>query len=152
MGAFGSPGWGPVGMAAGLFVLAGALIAVEARQLDLLITGEEQAASLGVAVQRLKLRLICYISLLIGGSVAFVGVISFVGLIVPHILRLLTGPKHGWLLPACMLGGGGFLVLLDLLSRTLAAGDQVPLSILTGLIGAPFFLFMLVRAARGQLW
>lgn len=152
MGGIGAPGWEPVAIVAALFVAAGSLILVEARQLDLLITGEEHAAGLGVAVDRLKLRLILYLSLLIGGSVAFAGVISFVGLIVPHVLRLLTGPRHAWLLPACALGGGGFLALLDLLSRTLAAGDQVPLSILTGLIGGPFFLFMLIRAARGQLW
>jgi iron complex transport system permease protein len=113
--------------------------------LDLLLAGEETAASRGVAVGRLRLGLLVVDSLTVAALVAVVGPIGFVGLMVPHMLRRLVGPLHGALVPACALGGGAFLVLCDLLARTVLAPAELPVGIVTALLGAPFFLWLLRR-------
>jgi iron complex transport system permease protein len=113
--------------------------------LDLLLAGEEVASSRGVAVARLRLGLLLVDSLAVAALVSVVGPIGFVGLMVPHMLRRLVGSEHAWLLPACALGGGAFLVLCDLLARTALAPAELPVGIVTALLGAPFFLWLLRR-------
>lgn len=113
--------------------------------LDLLTRGDEQAASMGVEVQRL--RAICYIvaSLLTACAVTLAGPIGFVGLVVPHLTRMLVGARHRILLPAALLAGGGMMMLADLLARSLIAPQQLPVGVLTAMIGVPLFLFLLRR-------
>ena len=132
------------------FVIVGVSIALYyAPQLDLLALGERPARHLGVDVERLRLLLIVVIAMLAGAGVAFTGIIAFVGLVVPHLIRLVTGPSHRILIPASVLGGALVIVVGDLIARTLIEHQELPLGVLTALIGAPFF-FWLVRRTRAK--
>lgn len=119
-----------------------------ARELNILITGEETALSLGVDVPRVRRNLIVLASLVTAASVSVTGVVGFVGLMVPHIVRVLVGPDHRVLLPASFLGGAAFLVLADLLCRTALPFEEIRLGVVTGMIGGVFFLYLLVRGRR----
>lgn len=116
--------------------------------LNLLLTGEELAASRGVDLVRLRWKVLLTASLMIGALVAVAGPIGFVGLMVPHILRRWVGHDHLYLAPACVLGGGAFLVLCDLAARTLMAPAELPVGVLTALLGGPFFLWLLIWRNR----
>lgn len=116
------------------------------RLLDLLTTGEEPAASLGVDVERLKRLLIALTAVVTGLLVAASGVIGFVGLIVPHAVRLAAGAGHRRLVPLSFLAGAAFLTLVDVASRTVLSGQDVPVGVLTALCGVPFFLVLLRRS------
>ena len=122
-----------------------------AAQLNPLAAGEEWAASRGVNVRRVKN--ICYFigSILTGAVTAFSGPIGFVGLIVPHTVRLIAGPDHRILIPASFFLGAAFLVLCDTAARTIIAPTQIPVGVITALLGGPFFIFLL-RRKRGELW
>ncbi|WP_329374357.1 iron ABC transporter permease [Streptomyces sp. NBC_00669] len=120
-----------------------------ARRLDLLALGERQARHLGVDVERMRLALIAVVALLTAAAVAVAGIVSFVGLVVPHLLRMAAGPGHRFLLPGSALGGAVVLVAADLAARTLAAPAELPLGVLTALVGSPFF-FWLLRRTRGR--
>jgi iron complex transport system permease protein len=123
-----------------------------ARALDLLALGEETAEQLGVAVERAKRLLLLATALVVGGAVSVSGLIGFVGLIVPHTLRLLFGPDHRLLVPASVLGGGAFLVACDTVARTLLPGRELPVGAITALVGGPLFLLLLRRqGGRGAL-
>ena len=139
-----------VGSVAG-FVAAGLLAILPfGRALDLLALGEESAALLGIDAPRLRLWLLLASSLLVGAAVSVAGLIGFVGLVVPHALRLVLGPDHRLLVPASALAGAAFLVGCDTLARTLLGGRELPVGALTALAGGPFFLLLLRRAqARG---
>jgi iron complex transport system permease protein len=113
-------------------------------ELNLLCTGDEFAFSRGVNVQQTKLLLFFAVSLMVGAVVAICGPIGFVGLMVPHICRLLVGPDHRLLLPATVLFGGVFLVTCDTASRMILVGTELPVGILTSLLGGPFFLWLLL--------
>lgn len=115
------------------------------RGLDLLALGEAEAYHMGVAVERLKRLLIVLVAAAAGAAVSVSGVIGFVGIMVPHLLRLLIGPGHRLLLPASACGGAILLLAADTLARTMAAPAEMPIGILTAVIGAPFFLFLLLR-------
>jgi iron complex transport system permease protein len=114
------------------------------RELDLLLTGEELAASRGVDIGRLRWTVLGGTSLAIGALVAVAGPIGFVGLIVPHILRRIVGHNHRVLVPACLLAGGAFLAACDLAARTVMAPAEIPVGVLTALLGGPFFLWLLL--------
>lgn len=114
-----------------------------ARDFNALSLGEEGAQQLGVDVERLKRRALVLGSLLTALAVSTAGMIGFVGLVVPHVLRLLLGPDHRLLIPAAFLAGGGFLVLADLSARMLLAPDELPVGVVTALLGGPFFLWLL---------
>jgi iron complex transport system permease protein len=118
---------------------------VHARTLNVLQLDEEQAAQLGIHVERVKLLLIAAASLATAAAVSVSGLIGFVGLIVPHTTRLLWGPDHRFLLPMTMALGAAFLILADLVARTLVAPGEMPVGIITALCGAPFFLYILRR-------
>jgi iron complex transport system permease protein len=134
----------------GLLVLAfGLLITLpRARSLNLLARGEQQAAALGVAVRPLRLQLYLTASLLTAVAVAIGGSIGFVGLVVPHMIRLFAGSDHRLLLPASVLGGGTLLLAADTLARTLLAPQQLPVGVLTAMLGVPLFLYLLQRGYR----
>jgi iron complex transport system permease protein len=116
-----------------------------ARQLNLLALGEEPAAQLGTDVERVKRVLLFATSLMVGAAVSVSGLIGFVGLIIPHLLRLLFGPDHRLLVPAAALGGAGFLVLCDTAARTLLGGRELPVGAITAVVGGPLFLILLRR-------
>ncbi|MEU8823617.1 iron ABC transporter permease [Streptomyces sp. NPDC048636] len=131
--------------------LAGLAIApCYARKLDLLALGERPARHLGVDVERLRMALILVVALLTAAAVAVAGVISFVGLLVPHLLRMAAGPGHRFLIPGSALGGALVLVAADLAARTAAQPAELPLGVLTALVGSPFFFWLLRRTRRGQ--
>lgn len=119
-----------------------------ARQYDLLALGDRTAAHLGVRVERLRVLSIVFVALLTSVSVAFVGIIAFVGLVVPHIIRMLLGPSARTLLPASLLGGAVMLVYADLLARTAIVSADLPIGILTSLVGGPFFYWLIRRNRR----
>lgn len=119
-----------------------------ARDLDLILEGEEVAQSLGVDVERTKLLLLVSSSLLTASAVAVSGVVGFAGLVVPHLLRLVLGPSHRVLLPLSLLGGAAFLLLADGVARTALAPEELSLGVVTAFVGAPFFLFLLRRHRR----
>ncbi len=116
-----------------------------AKVLNALLLGESEARHLGFAVERIKRELVFCTALGVGAAVAAAGMIGFVGLVVPHLMRLLVGPDHRVLLPASALAGASLLLLADLAARLLLAPAELPIGIVTALIGAPFFLYLLVR-------
>ncbi|HDK44318.1 MAG TPA: iron ABC transporter permease [Desulfobacteraceae bacterium] len=122
------------------------LILILARPMNLLLTGQESAAALGVHVQRLTWVLLGTTSFMVSLVVSQSGLVGFVGLLVPHFFRLLLGPDHRILVPACILGGGAYLVLCDLLARALPASGEMPVGVITALVGAPLFVFLLWRS------
>lgn len=133
-------GWVAVFLAVGL-----ACAVPLARSLNLLTLGEESAQQLGVDVERQKRILLLATSLMVGAAVSVAGLIGFVGLIIPHLLRLLLGPDHRLLVPAAALGGAAFLVLCDAAARTLLGGRELPVGAITALAGGPLFLYLLRR-------
>jgi len=119
------------------------------RSLDMLGLGDEVAASLGLRVRRMRLILLCLASLLAGAAVSFSGLLGFVGLLIPHMIRRVTGSEHRYLLPLSALGGGVFVLLCDTAARTLFAPYELPVGILLSLIGGPFFLYLLLKHRKG---
>ena len=132
----------PIVLAGSVFIMA------FGRPLNIMQLDEEQAQQLGVNVERLKVVLLIVSTLITAAAVSFVGIIGFVGIIVPHAVRLIWGPDHRFLLPLSMLCGAIFLILGDLLARTLMAPTEIPIGVITAMAGAPFFLYLLRRKAR----
>ncbi len=124
------------------------LIYACAKDLNALSLGEEKAVHLGVAVEKVKTFLFVVVSLMVGACVSLSGLIGFVGLLVPHALRVLVGADHRVLLPACALGGGFFLICADTLARTMTAPTELPVGVMTALLGAPFFLYLLRKSRK----
>ena len=140
-------GWSLI--VSGILIVIGFLISIfYARDLDAMSGGEEDAMHLGIHVEQTKQILFFSSSLLVGASVALAGSIGFVGLIIPHILRLLVGPSHRKLILASAIGGGFFLMFMDILARTLFSPVEVPVGVFTSLCGAPFFIFLLKRKQK----
>lgn len=150
-GSLGRSGWTALLYALPLLLLP-LLLAFPAtqRQLNALLLGEAAAAHLGVPVVQLKQRLMLVVVAGVGASVALAGIIGFIGLIVPHLIRLWLGPDHRVLIPASALAGASLLLLADALSRSVAAPNEVPIGVITALIGGPFFLALLMRR-RGSV-
>ena len=146
LGSLAGASWARVGFAAPLIVISFSLLLVRWRSLNALLLGEAQAAHIGVDVEREKRILVGLAALATSAGVAISGTIGFVGLVVPHLVRLAVGPDHRLLLPASMLYGAALLVLADLGAR-IAGG--IPVGVVTALIGAPFFLWLLRRSAAG---
>lgn len=118
------------------------------RELNLLMAGDDIAISRGVAVKRVRYLLFFTTSLCVGAIVALCGPIGFVGMMVPHICRLLIGTDHRWLLPASLLFGGGFLIVCDTIARLIIAPAELPVGVITTLLGGPFFLWLLIRSRQ----
>lgn len=140
--------WSEVVIVAPLMVVGAAVAFALARQLDVLALGERNARHLGVDVERLRIVAIVLVALLTGAAVAFAGIIAFVGLVVPHIIRMALGPAHRGLVVASAVGGGALLLWADLLTRTLVAGADLPIGMLTALVGGPFFFALLYQQRR----
>ena len=136
-------------LSAGPYLAAGALLAaLLAVDLNLLQLGEESAASLGLAVGRVRFTAILAAALLAGAAVSFGGLLGFVGLLVPHIARRLIGTDNRWLMPASVLAGGSFVLICDLAARMLFAPFELPVGIVMSLLGGPFFLSLLLRRRK----
>jgi iron complex transport system permease protein len=118
------------------------------RRYDLLSLGERNARHLGLDVERLRILSIVVVALLTGVAVAFVGIVAFVGLVVPHVVRMLLGPQHRALIVASAFGGAVLMLAADLLARTIVPGAELPIGMLTALVGGPFFFFLLWRQRR----
>lgn len=144
--------WPPV-FIVGAIILAGLVFSFTlSGSLDAFALGEESAAHLGLHVERRKLLIIMVGSLLTAAAVSISGLIGFVGLVIPHAMRLLLGPRHRLLLPVSALGGAIFLILADLLARVVIAPAVLPVGVFTALVGAPFFLFLLRSSKRAYRW
>lgn len=148
LGSLGGSRWDQVALVAAVAAVGIALALVLARRYDLLALGERNARHLGVDVERLRLVSIVLVALLTGAAVAFTGIIAFVGLVVPHLIRMIIGPAHRGLVLASAVGGGALLVVADLMTRTLVAGAELPIGMLTSLVGGPFFFWLLYRQRR----
>jgi iron complex transport system permease protein len=142
MGSLANATWSEVWLA-GLAVPCVVVLAVYARDLNVLLLGEEDAHGLGIEVERSKRILLALASLMTAAAVAVAGVVGFVGLVVPHVMRLLVGPDHRVLLPTSAIAGAVFLVVSDTVARTAVAGTELPVGIVTAAVGAPFFLYLL---------
>jgi iron complex transport system permease protein len=121
-----------------------------ARKLDILSLGERPARHLGINVEQMRIVLILLVALLTAAAVAVSGVVGFIGLVIPHLLRMAAGPGHRFLIGGSALGGALILVLADLTTRTIAAPAELPLGVLTALIGSPFFFWLLRRTRTKQ--
>lgn len=152
MGGLGGALWETVLVAAPWIAVSLALAPRLGRALNLFALGETEARHLGIEVEQVKRVAILLSALATGTAVALVGPIGFIGLIVPHIVRLIAGPDHRLLLPACALGGASLLVLADLVARTMAAPAEVPVGLITACAGGPFFLALILRARRQYGW
>ena len=145
LGSLGGATWAKVGAIVPFLAAIGVAMPFIARGLDLLVLGETEAFHAGIEVERLKRICIVLVAAATGAAVSVSGVIGFVGLVVPHLLRLLIGPSHRLLLPSAVLLGAALLVVADTFARTLAAPAELPIGIVTATIGAPFFLYLLLR-------
>lgn len=148
MGSFASADWSNVIITLLLTLPAFLLLWFYSTKLDILSLGEAQARHLGVNVAALRRTVIGITALVVAAGVAFSGIIVFIGLVVPHALRLILGPQHRVLIPACFLGGALATTLADLAARTLINGADLPLGMLTSIIGGPIFFWLLIRSER----
>lgn len=148
LGGVSASGWGMLLAVTPLILLGTGLAFALSNDLNAFLLGEEQAAALGVNVERKKFLLLAVGALMTGAAVALSGLVGFVGLIVPHFTRIVLGPNHRLLLPASFLCGAIFLVLADLIARTVLAPQELPLGVITALVGAPFFILLLRRAKK----
>lgn len=148
MGGLESRSWTHVWLCAPFVLLGLAAALLQARDLDLLQQGEETAASLGVDVEAAKRLLTLTAALLTGACIAVAGMIGFVGLVVPHAVRLVVGPSNRALLPASATGGAAFLIICDLVARTVHPPSEIRLGVVTSLVGGPIFIAMLLRRYR----
>ncbi|HMW00292.1 MAG TPA: iron ABC transporter permease [Acidobacteriota bacterium] len=148
MGGLDSRTWTHVWLIFPCVVIGAAMALIFFQEMDLLLLGEETARSLGVEVEHVKRMVLTSAALLTGAAVAVSGVIGFVGLVIPHIVRLVIGPKHRWLLPTSALAGAVFVIGADLIARTVNRPEEVRLGIITAVFGAPFFLYLLLRHNR----
>ncbi len=147
-GSLGGAKWEYLGVPSLAVLVSTVFLLLQARPLNALLAGEEAAIGLGVNIERFRLQLFVVTSLMVGTVVAVSGAIGFVGLMIPHIVRLLVGADHRRVLPIAALLGGVYLVLVDLLGRTIIAPQELPVGIVTAAIGGPFFIW-LMRQRRG---
>ena len=148
MGGLTGASWAYVGAVAAMLTAGLAFPLAYARRLDVMLLGDERAGQLGIGVERFKLLVLGSASLLVGAAVAVSGLIGFVGLMTPHMARLVLGPDHRLLLPASVLAGGVVMVGADLLARVVLAPVELPVGIVTAVLGGPFFVWLLVRSRR----
>ncbi len=148
LGSLNGSRWSEVVIVAAVVAMGTAVAIVLGRRYDLLALGERNARHLGVNVEYLRVGSIVLVALLTGAAVAFVGIIAFVGLVVPHVIRMVIGPAHRALIVGSAVGGGVLLVLSDLLARTVVTGADLPIGLLTSLVGGPFFFFLLFRQRK----
>lgn len=152
MGGLDEASWPQIAISIVPIILGCSVIMVLARDLNAMMVGEEQAGNLGINVNRTRLVLLVAASLVTAVAVSVSGVIGFVGLIIPHVVRILIGPDHRVLLPASIVSGAIFMILTDTLARTVIAPVELPVGIITSLLGAPFFIYLLMSRKKSMGW
>ncbi|URM32916.1 iron ABC transporter permease [Cytobacillus firmus] len=145
LGSVSMRGWAYINIILPFFVIGAVLLLVNSKELNAMSFGEEKARHIGVDVQKRKIMVLIAGSILTGAAVAVSGTVGFVGLVIPHLTRMLWGPDHRHLLPLSILVGAGFLIIADLVSRTIIAPAELPIGVITALIGAPVFGAILMR-------
>jgi iron complex transport system permease protein len=145
MGSFGRASWEIVMPAMAIVIISLVMLLSQTKNLDRLQLGEAEAWFLGVDVKKLKRLIILSVSAAVGAGVSISGIIGFVGLVVPHIVRLVLGSSHRLVLPGSVLIGATLMIIADLISRILHSPAEVPISLVTSAIGAPFFLWLISR-------
>ncbi|UOE55710.1 FecCD family ABC transporter permease [Cytobacillus oceanisediminis] len=145
LGSVSMRGWAYINIILPFFVIGALLLLVNSKELNAMSFGEEKAQHIGVDVQKRKMMVLIAGSILTGAAVAVSGTIGFVGLVIPHLTRLLWGPDHRHLLPLSILMGAGFLIIADLVSRTIIAPTELPIGVITAIIGAPTFAIILIK-------
>jgi len=150
LGSMAAARWNAVAVAWAFTAVGLVLIPSRARALDLLSLGETEAGHLGVNTERLRVIVLALSALIVGAAVAVAGIIAFVGLVVPHLIRLIAGPGHRTLLPASAAGGALLLVGADMVARTIVEPAELPLGVLTSAVGGIFFIWLLVVTRREQ--
>ncbi|MGL5150862.1 MAG: FecCD family ABC transporter permease [Clostridium sp.] len=149
MGGLSTSSWKTIGIVAPIIIIGVIIICLYSRDLDIILTGEENARSLGIDTNKVVKIIVIVSSFIIAAATAFNGIIGFVGLIVPHIIRLIVGPEHKYFLLYSAVGGAIFLVFADTVARTIASPAELPIGAVTALIGSPYFIFLLNRYKRG---
>lgn len=149
MGSFAMRGWSYVGLIIPFFIIGILIILKYCREMDILSFGEDQAKSVGVETKKVKTYLLIAVATLTGSAIALSGTIGFIDLISPHIVRKLVGSNHKWVIPMCIIFGGSFMVLMDLISRTIISPSELPVGAITALIGAPFFAYLYFSKKSG---
>ncbi|MDZ5725123.1 FecCD family ABC transporter permease [Acetobacterium carbinolicum] len=150
MGSLNGKGWDQVLIVLPYVVIGCVIMLTSVRELDIMLLGEETATQLGVDTEALKKKILFSSSLITAAVVAATGIIGFVGLIVPHIVRMITGPKHRTLVPFSVLFGGAFLILCDTLARSVTS-QEIPVGVITAAFGGPFFVYLLRKRKKGGL-
>ncbi len=148
MGSVSMRGWSYIWIILPFFIIGTVLLLMNTDELNAMTFGEDRAKHLGVDVERRKLTILIAGSVLTGAAVAVSGTIGFVGLVVPHFIRQIWGPDHKHLLPLSLFIGSGFLILADLVARTIIAPSELPIGVITALIGAPAFAFILLQTRK----
>ncbi len=151
MGSFAKVDWLDFKIALVIVGIGTAVILLKSKELNLLTLGDEQAKALGMNIPRTRLIILVADALIVGGCVAVAGTIGFVGLIIPHIFRTVVGPNHLYLGPICVFAGAIFLIVMDLVARCAISGSDIPIGILTSLLGAPFFVYIM-RKKKNEIW
>ena len=150
MGSFSAANWLRVGFVALVLLPAIICFMVLGRELDMISLGEQEARSMGVSVRRTRVIAVVVTSLLVAASVSVSGIIGFVSLVIPHIVRLLSGPQSRKLIPLCFLFGAIFMIACDTLSRSLVPPTEIPVGAITQIIGAPYFLYLLSQSRKKE--
>jgi len=151
MGSLSAMSWPKLFIAAPVIAVCSALLMRYSRSLNIMLGGDESSQSLGVDTHRTRRNILVLTSLLAATAVSVSGVIGFVGLMIPHLLRLAAGPDNKRLLPLCFIGGGAYLLVCDFIAKTLLSGQELPVGVITAILGVPFFIYLLRRGRKGGL-
>jgi iron complex transport system permease protein len=150
MGSFNAKSWNQLFLVVPYVVIGFAVIYSSNREMDIMLLGDDTADQLGVDTEKLKRKILITTALITGASVSVTGIIGFVGLIIPHVVRIITGPKHKMLLPYSFVVGGLFMIICDTLARSLIS-QEIPVGAITALFGGPFFVYLLKKRIGGGL-
>lgn len=148
MGSLNGKGWSQIATVLPYSIIGIVILFLSSRELDIILTGEDTAIQLGVNVEFLKKKVLFASTLITAAVISVTGIIGFVGLVVPHVVRMLTGPKHRILMPLSLVFGGTFLIICDTLARSIAVWE-IPVGIITSLCGGPFFIYLLRKMKKG---
>ena len=151
LGSFNAATWGKVQFMGAFLLIGSVVLWIFAQELNLMLTGEDNAKSLGVSINRVRIVIIVTSSLLVAAAVSVSGVVGFVGLVVPHCVRIIFGVDYRYLIPFSMVSGAMFTVFCDTIARTAAAPTEIPVGVVTALFGAPFFLYLLFKQGRKKV-
>ncbi len=151
MGSLSAMNWTKLLITTPVFAVCSALLLTYAKPLNIMLNGDEVSQSLGVDTHKTRRNLLILTALLTATAVSISGIIGFVGLMIPHLLRLVAGPDNKKLMPLCIAGGGVFLLVCDIIARVALPGQELPVGVITALVGVPFFIFLLRRGRKGGI-